>query len=215
MKHVAVLLSGCGVYDGSEIQEAVLTLLYLDQLGARVRCFAPDREQAHVINHLSGEVSQGEKRNVLVEAARICRGKIEDLATLQADDFDALLLPGGFGAAKNLCSFAFDGANLKVEPSVQSALKNFHAQKKPIGILCIAPVIAAKVLGASVTIGEDAEVADAIKTLGGSHVNRAVNDIHIDPEHNVVSAPAYMYDASIGEVAEGIQKLVSEVLRRA
>ena len=215
MKQVAVLLSGCGVYDGSEIQEAVLTLLYLDQLGASVRCFAPDREQAHVINHQSGDVAKGEKRNVLVEAARICRGKIEDLATLQANDFDALLLPGGFGAAKNLCSFAFDGANLKIEPSVQRVLKDFHAQKKPIGILCIAPVIAAKVLGASVTIGEDAEVADAIKAIGGSHVKRPVNDIHIDPDHNVVSAPAYMYDASIAEVAEGIQKLVSEVLRRA
>jgi len=215
MKKVAVVLSGCGVYDGSEIHEAVLTLLYLDRAEVEVVCFAPDMQQAHVVNHKTGEIVTGESRNVLVEAARIARGKIEDLAHLQAEDFEALIIPGGFGAAKNLCNFAFEGENLTVHAEIERVIKAFHADKKPIGIICIAPVMGAKVLGATVTIGNDAGVASAIQKMGGCHVDREVSEIEIDEENNVISAPAYMFDARISEVSEGIKKLVCEVVSRA
>lgn len=215
MKKIAVILSGCGVFDGSEIHESVLTLLYLDQAGASVKCFAPDIAQAHVVNHLTGEVAEGESRNVLVEAARISRGSINKLVDLKADEFDAVIIPGGFGAAKNLCNFAFEGANLSVNDQIENTIKAFHVQKKPIGILCIAPVIGAKVLGACVTIGDSADVAAAIEKVGGSHVNKAVTDIQIDETNNVISAPAYMYDAKISDVAIGIEKLVTAVINRA
>jgi len=215
MKKIAVILSGCGVFDGSEVNEAVLSLLYLDQAGADVTCFAPDIPLAHVVNHLTGEVSENESRNVLVESARISRGSISNILELNADEFDGLVIPGGFGAAKNLCNFAFEGANLSVNDQVERVIKAFHSQKKPIGILCIAPVIGAKVLGACVTIGDSADVAAAIESVGGSHVNKAVTDIQIDEANNMVSAPAYMYDAKISEVAVGIERMVKEVLKRA
>ena len=215
MKKVAVVLSGCGVYDGTEIHEAVLTLFFLDRIGAEVHCFAPNMPQAHVINHLTGEPSEDESRNVLVEAARIARGKIKSLIELKEADFDALILPGGFGAAKNLCTFAFEGADCTVIPEVERVLKEFNAARKPIGIICIAPVMGAKVLKAEVTIGDDPGVAEAICALGGSHINKPVTEIHIDEKHNVITAPAYMYDAHIADVAEGIEKLVCEVMARA
>ncbi len=215
MKKVAVILAGCGVYDGSEIQEAVLTLLYLDRAEVEVSCFAPDIAQTHVINHKTGEIAETETRNVLVEAARIARGQVEDTAALNSEDFDALIIPGGFGAAKNLCNFAFEGANVSVHSEIEKALKSFHTQKKPIGIICIAPVMAAKVLGATVTIGNNSEVASAIKKIGGNHIEKPVSEIHIDESNNVITAPAYMYDARISEVAEGIKLLVCEVVSRA
>lgn len=215
MKKVAVVLSGCGVYDGSEIQEAVLTLLYLDMLDVEYSCFAPDIPQAQVINHITGEVCAADNRNVLVEAARIARGRIDNLNNLHADNFDALIIPGGFGAAKNLCNFAFAGANCSVHPEIDRVMRAFHSQQKPIGTICIAPVMGAKVLGASVTIGNDAGVADAICQMGGSHQEKSVTDIAIDEEHNLISVPAYMYDARISQVAEGIKALVCEVVSRA
>ena len=215
MKKVAVVLAGCGVFDGSEIHEAVLTLLYLDRAEVEISCFAPNIDQAHVVNHLTGDVQESETRNVLVEAARIARGKIQDIQELEASNFDAIVLPGGFGAAKNLCNFAFEGANLSVNDQVERVLKAFHSEKKPIGIICIAPVIGAKVLGAEVTIGNDAGVAEAIQQVGGSHVEKPVNEICIDETNNVISAPAYMYDARISEVSEGIKQLVCEVVSRA
>jgi enhancing lycopene biosynthesis protein 2 len=196
-KKVAVILSGCGVYDGSEIHEAVLTLFFLDRIGVDVSCFAPDKAQMHVINHLTGAPICDQTRNVLVESARIARGKVKPLTELHASEFDAVMVPGGFGAAKNLCNFAVQGADFTVEPDLAAVLKAFHQARKPIGILCIAPVIAAKVLGASVTIGSDSGVAEAIAKVGGVHVNCSVGDIHIDEAHNVISTPAYMYDASI------------------
>ena len=215
MKKIAVVLSGCGVYDGSEIHEAVLTLYFLDRVGVRSQCFAPDIPQAHVINHLTGEKAEGETRNVLVEAARIARSNIQNLAELRAEDYHAVILPGGFGAAKNLSTFAFKGAECSVNPEVERVMKEFNAAGKPVGILCIAPVMGAKVLHAEVTIGEDQGVADAICHLGGSHVNKTVTEIHIDEAHNVVTTPAYMYDAHIADVAEGIEKLVLEIVERA
>ena len=220
MTRVAVVLSGCGVFDGSEIHEAVSALLHLSRHGAEVKCFAPDVEQAHVVDHLKGEPSEGESRNVLVESARIARGDIAALSELDVDAFDAVVVPGGFGAAKNLCDFAFNGPGCSVHPDVERVLKAFQASSKPIGMCCIAPVIAAKVFGTdaggagcSVTIGSDAGTAQAIEAMGSSHVERPVNEACVDDTNKLVTAPAYMYgDAPIHEVYEGIGRMVEKTL---
>ena len=211
---IGVLLAGCGVFDGSEIQEAVLTLLALEREGAEPVCMAPDKEQLHVINHLTGEVVE-EKRNVLVEAARIARGNIEDVRGVSAEDLDALVLPGGFGAAKNLTRFAVDGPSGAVEPSVKKLLEAVFAARKPIGFICISPAIAAQVLGGEgveVTIGDEEETASAIESCGARHVKCAVDEIHEDPERRVVSTPAYMLGQNPLEVSKGIDQLVHTVV---
>jgi len=172
-KDVAVVLSGCGVYDGAEIYESVLTLLALERAGARYQCFAPNVDQMHVINHLSGEVAEGESRNALVEAARIVRGDIKDLASANADEFDALICPGGFGAAKNLSNFATEGAGLTVQEDFLNFAQAIHQQGKPIGLICIAPTMSAAIVGEGVqcTIGGDEEVASAIEAMGATAIN--------------------------------------------
>eukprot|EP01028_Stygiella_incarcerata_P004889 TRINITY_DN2120_c0_g1_i1.p1 TRINITY_DN2120_c0_g1~~TRINITY_DN2120_c0_g1_i1.p1 ORF type:complete len:249 (-),score=54.76 TRINITY_DN2120_c0_g1_i1:118-864(-) len=214
-RRVGVVLSGCGVFDGSEIQEAVLTLLALDKRGANVKCFAPNTEQYHVIDHRNGE-EMNEKRNVIVESARISRGIVGDLDTFRACDFDALIFPGGFGAAKNLSSFAFDGTKATVHPSVLRAVREMHATHKPMGFVCITPAsIAAVCLGSSsprLTIGNDANVAAAINTLGGEHVQCDQEQCVVDGRNILVSTPAYMLPGSIATVATGIEKLVDSVL---
>ena len=213
---VAVILSGCGVYDGAEIYESVLTLLALEQEGCQYQCFAPNITQAHVINHLTGEVMP-ETRNVLVEAARIVRGNIHDLSTANAAEFDALILPGGYGAAKNLSDFAFKGAECSVQPDVLAFCKAMVAQNKPLGFICIAPAIIPHVYGegAKVTIGTDTGTAAAIEQMGGQHVSCPVDDYVIDEAHKVVSTPAYMLAGNIAEAASGISKLVKAVVRLA
>ena len=213
---VAVILSGCGVYDGAEIYESVLTLLALEQEGCQYQCFAPNITQAHVINHLTGEV-MSETRNVLVEAARIVRGNIHDLSTANAAEFDALILPGGYGAAKNLSDFAFKGAECSVQPDVLAFCKAMVAQNKPLGFICIAPAIIPHVYGegAKVTIGTDAGTAAVIEQMGGQHVSCPVDDCVIDEAHKVVSTPAYMLAGNIAEAASGISKLVKAVVRLA
>jgi enhancing lycopene biosynthesis protein 2 len=169
-KQVAVILSGCGVYDGAEIHESVLTLLAIAKQDAEYTIFAPNTNQHHVINHLKGEPTE-ETRNVLVEAARIARGTIKPLSEFTATNFDALVLPGGFGAAKNLSSLAFDGPNCSVETETARAVKETHAAGKPIGALCIAPAVIAKILGeVTVTIGQDEGTAQAIEAMGGNHM---------------------------------------------
>lgn len=219
MKNVAVILSGCGVFDGAEIYESTLTLLALDRAGAQVTCFAPNVPQMHVVNHLTGEAVEGESRNVLVEAARLARGEISDLADADWSGFDALIFPGGFGAAKNLCTFAVKGPDCDVLPEVASAVQAFSDAGKPIGFLCIAPAIGAKVLGSSgveLTIGNDADTAGGLSALGAKHIDcTTAREIHIDSERKIVSTPAYMLGQSISEVAEGIDKLVAEVLKLA
>ncbi|MBU2706506.1 isoprenoid biosynthesis glyoxalase ElbB [Zooshikella marina] len=216
MKRVAVILSGCGVFDGAEIHESVLTLLHLDKANVHYQCFAPDMPQQHVINHVTGEVVEGETRHVLVEAARIARGEIKSLSELREDDFDALIFPGGFGAAKNLCSFAVDGQTMQIQPDVLAVCQRFAKATKPIGLICIAPVMAAKIFGESVkcTIGHDQATADAINAMGAQHVSCKVNDIVIDEQHKLVTTPAYMLAQRIGEASAGIEKLVSAVLER-
>jgi len=217
MAKVAVILAGSGVYDGSELHEAVLTLLHLDEKDAKVQCFAPDKAQMHVINHAKGEPSEGEERNVLVEAARISRGDIQPLSKGQTDDYDALIVPGGFGVAKNLCDFAVKGADCDVEPGLERALLEFHEAGKPVGCLCIAPVAAAKAFGSrgikvKLTIGNDPDTSAAINTMGAEHVNCPVDDIVVDEENKIVTTPAYMLGPSIAQVNKGIAKLVDKVI---
>ena len=214
MAKVGVVLAGSGVMDGSEIHEAVLTLYFLDRSGAEIVCMAPDVNQLDVVNHLKGEPSD-ETRNVLVEAARIARGDIKDIKEIKASGLDALIFPGGYGAAKNLCNFAVKGADCIVNPDVERLIKEMHEAGKPIGFICIAPVIAAKVLGAEVTIGSDKDTAAAIEKMGGKHVIREVEDIVFDGKNNVVSTPAYMLGPTISKVALGIGKLVDKVLELA
>lgn len=212
-KKVAVILSGCGVYDGTELHESVVTLLRLDQRGAQVQCFAPDIEQHHVINHLTGEASP-ESRNVLVESARIARGNVKDVRQLDAENFDALIIPGGFGAAKNLSSFAFSGADSQVQADVLAAARSFATAGKPVGLMCIAPTLAPAIYGAGVicTIGTDPDTAAAVVSMGADHQDCEVSDIIEDPERKLVTTPAYMLGQSISEVAGGINKLVDRVL---
>lgn len=216
-KKVAVVLSGCGVYDGSEIYESVITLLRLDQQGAQVQCFAPNIEQMHVINHATGEVAEGERRNVLTEAARLARGEIKDLAEAKAEDFDALVVPGGFGAAKNLCDFAVKGADLTVNPQFLAFAQAFHKSGKPVGLVCIAPTMSAAIFGEGVecTIGKDADTAGAIVATGGVHKECEVDDICEDSTRKLVTTPAYMLAGRISEAAAGINKLVDRVLELA
>ena len=212
-KKVAVILSGCGVYDGAEIHESVITLLRLDQRGAKVQCFAPDIAQLHVINHLTGE-PMPETRNVLVESARIARGEIKDIREARVEDFDALIIPGGFGAAKNLSSFATEGAACSVQADVLNLAEAFAEAGKPIGLMCISPAIAAKIYGPGVicTIGTDADTAAAVSKMGGTHQECEVSEIVEDKARKLVSTPAYMLAQSISEAASGINKMVDRVL---
>ncbi|AKJ43243.1 isoprenoid biosynthesis glyoxalase ElbB [Pragia fontium] len=213
MKRVAVVLSGCGFLDGAEIHESVLTLLALDRAGTEVTCFAPDQPQAQVINHFTGQPST-ESRNVLTESARIARGKIQPLSQADAGLFDALIVPGGFGAAKNLSSFATQGAECDINPDLVRLVKAMHQAGKPMGFICIAPALLPKMLGVPVrlTIGNDIDTAELIDEMGGEHVTCPVDDIVVDEEQKVVSTPAYMLAQGIAEAAQGIDKLVARVL---
>lgn len=214
MKKVAVILAGCGVYDGAEINEAVLTLLHIAKTGASYECFAPDTEQLHTINHLNGE-QMTPNRNVLVEASRIARGDIKPVTELNATNFDALIIPGGFGAAKNLCDFAVKGAQAQMNLDVLQACKQFADLNKPAGYMCIAPAMIPLIYQAGVkaTIGNDADTASAINTLGAEHINCMVDDIVIDEQHKLVSTPAYMLAQSILDADAGIEKLVKAVIK--
>jgi enhancing lycopene biosynthesis protein 2 len=214
MPNVLVILSGCGVMDGSEIHEAVCTLVHLDHADAKVTMAAPNVQQMHVVNHLTGQPAQ-ESRNVLVESARIARGKVEDLAKVRGDQFDAIILPGGFGAAKNLCNFATVNDKCEVNPQVARVLREAHDAGKVIGLICISPVIGAKLFGSTVTIGTDPGTAQAISKMGGKHESRRTEEICVDEEHWIVSTPAYMSAQRIGQVFEGIGQLVERVLQLA
>ena len=217
MKQIAVILSGAGVFDGSEIYEAVMTLFNIEQQGAQYHCLAPNIEQMHVINHLTGEVAEGETRNVLVEAARLARGDIKDLADADPSDYDALIIPGGFGAAKNLSNFAVAGSDCAVNPQVQAFTQAIHQAGKPVGLICIAPAMAPRLFGNDVvcTIGTDSDTAAAIETMGGKHQACQVRETVIDHDRKLVTTPAYMLAGSISEAAAGIARLVEEVVEMA
>jgi enhancing lycopene biosynthesis protein 2 len=216
-KKVGVLLSGCGVFDGSEIHEAVLSLLMLDRAGAESICIAPDMDQFNVINHMTQSLMD-EKRNVLVESARIARGKITDLKDIHASDFDALIMPGGLGAANNLSDFAAKGSAASVHPEVARLLQEMVSAGKPVGAICISPVILAKALSdkkPEVTIGNNRDTASAIEAMGGKHTTCAGDGVCVDKKNRLVTTPAYMLGPGIKEVAAGIEKLVDQVLAMA
>lgn len=215
MKKVAVILSGCGAFDGAEIQETVLTLLALDRAGAQVTCAAPDISQKHVINHVTGEEMVDEDRNVMTEASRITRGSIQSLDTIDPGEFDAVIFVGGFGVAKNLSSYAFDGPDYDVDPEVLDLIQRAHAQSKALGFMCIAPVLAARALGSkgvALTIGNDPEIAAALEAKGAKHIDCPVDEALTDKANRVVSTPAYLLAQSVGDAEAGINKFVASVL---
>lgn len=211
---VAVVLSGCGVFDGSEIHEAVITLLALSCAGVSYQCMAPNINQAHVINHLTGQVAEGESRNVLVEAARIARGQVIDIATANSQDYAAVFFPGGFGAAKNLSDFAFNGSAMTVQADVLRFARAMATAGKPACYICIAPALIPRIYdqGALLTIGNDQATAQAIEEMGGEPVDCPVQEIVIDPTRKLVSTPAYMLAQSIAEAAAGIEAAVQATL---
>jgi enhancing lycopene biosynthesis protein 2 len=208
----AVILSGCGVFDGAEIHEATLTLYAIIKNNAIYDIFAPDINQHHVINHITGEEIK-ETRNVLIESARIARGRISPLSKFNADNYDALIFPGGFGVAKNLSDFAFKGTNCHINDEAAAAIKSMVKQKKPVGALCISPVILAKVLGdIEITIGRDPATAKAVEQMGAKHKNTTHTETVIDKKHKIVTTPCYMLDANIVQIAEGAENVVKEML---
>jgi enhancing lycopene biosynthesis protein 2 len=212
MKKFAIVLSGCGVFDGAEIHEATLSMLAISQQGGAYQAFAPNIQQHHVINHLTGE-EMDESRNVLVESARIARGKIMELKEFKAEEFDGLLFPGGFGAAKNLSSWAFDGADASILPELEGAIRGMVEQNKPIGALCISPVILAKVLGAvRLTIGDDEGTVKAVESAGATHVQTTHGQVVVDSNFKVVTTPCYMLDANIAQIADGANNVVKAMM---
>jgi len=216
MTKVGVLLSGCGVNDGAEIHETVITMLALDRAGAELVLMAPNIDQMHVVNHYTGQ-EMDEFRNVLVESARIARGDIKDMAEVTGNDIDALIIPGGFGVAKNLCDYAMAGPECSINPDVYRLVTEVHLLQKPIGAICIAPAMMAKILGeqdetAEMTIGSDETTANDIQTMGSTHVSCPVEEMVIDKEKKIVTTPAYMEAQSIKEAAAGIEKLVAQIL---
>lgn len=212
MKKFAVILAGNGVFDGAEIHEATLTLLAIRKQGAEYSIFAPDINQHHVVNHLTRK-EMPETRNVLVESARIARGKIQPLSEFRAREFDAIIFPGGFGVAKNLCTYAFDGPACKVNPEVEKAVKDMASLKKPIGALCISPVLIARILGnVEVTIGNEAKDAAALEKMGATHIPASHGQVIRDTHRPVFTTPCYMLDADIVQIAEGTENIVRAMM---
>ena len=216
MKKVGVLLSGCGVNDGAEIHESVITMLALDRAGAEMVLMAPNIDQMHVVNHYTGQ-EMDEYRNVLVESSRIARGNIKDMAEISANDMDALIIPGGFGVAKNLCDYAMAGPDCSINPDVYRLISELKLLNKPIGAICIAPAMMAKILGeldesANMTIGSDETTSKDIEAMGSVHIECQVSEMVVDEEKNLVTTPAYMEAKTIKDAADGIEKLVKQVL---
>lgn len=213
MKKFAIVLSGCGVYDGAEIHESTLSMLAVARSGHQYQIFAPDIAQHHVINHLTGD-EMNEERNVLIESARIARGNAKPLSEFDPDEYDAILFPGGFGAAKNLSDYAFSGGYSKAIPEVADAIKGMHDKNKPIGALCIAPVLLAQVLGeVNLTIGNDRATIKDLETLGAKHIEKTHGELVIDMNHKVVTTPCYMLDATITQIADGAENVVNALLK--
>jgi enhancing lycopene biosynthesis protein 2 len=212
MKRFAVVLSGCGVFDGAEIHESVLTLLAIERAGASWQCFAPDILQHHVIDHVTGS-EMPEKRNVLTESARIARGQILPLSKFRAAEYDGLIFPGGFGAAKNLCDWAFLGDSCTVNPDVERVIREMQAAGKPIGAMCIAPVILAKLFrGTNLTTGDDAASGKFIENTGNLYVRTTHGEVIADRTLKIFTTPCYMLDASILQIAEGTENIVREMM---
>jgi enhancing lycopene biosynthesis protein 2 len=207
----AVVLAGCGVFDGAEIHEAVMTLYAIDKAGGTYQIFAPNVKQHHVINHITGD-TMNESRNVLTEAARIARGRIKALTEYRVADFDALIFPGGFGVAKNLCTYAFDGTDCSVDRVVEAAIRDTHSAGKPIGALCISPVLITRVLGdVTVTIGDDAKTVADITTMGGRHEMKRHGEVSVDRKNRIVTAPCYMLNSTVSDIAHDAEVLIKAI----
>lgn len=218
MTRVGVMLSGCGVEDGSEIYEAVLTIVALERGGATVQAIAPDTEQAHVVNHYTGEETRLERRGVLAESARIVRGKIVAAGQISAHDLDALILVGGYGAVKNLCSYAGDGERANVNHDVARLIQEMNGLGKPIGAMCAASIVVALALRDKrpvLTVGSDGSTALGLTRIGATHTVTSVDQVYVDPHNNIVSTAAFLLAHTPGEAEPGINKLVSEVLQMA
>ncbi|MBD3371486.1 MAG: isoprenoid biosynthesis glyoxalase ElbB [Candidatus Coatesbacteria bacterium] len=220
MPKVAVILSGCGVKDGAEIHEAVSALLSITRRGAEYVCYAPDKTQHDVVDHLKQAPVAGEQRNVLVESARIARGEVRDLAEFDPAEVDALVIPGGFGSAKNLSDYALQGPTATPDPHVARAVRAMHAAGKPVGAICISPTVVAAVFQGTevkprLTIGSDPGTAGHLRDMGAEHVECAADDCIVDETNRIVSTPAYMSARNIAEVYTGIDRLVEEVLKLA
>jgi enhancing lycopene biosynthesis protein 2 len=213
MGPVAIVLSGCGYKDGSEITEAVSLLIALSEKNIPYKIFAPSLKFSATFHR--GEGSAGD-RNTLEESARIARGHVDDLNTLQPAAFEGLAFPGGFGAAVHLCNFASQGAKATVLPVVKKTIESFYNDQKPILAMCIAPALVSCVLGhhhVTVTIGNDADTAAELAKTGAVHENCAVDHFITDRDHRVVTTPAYMYDSATPiQVFTGVRKAVQEFL---
>ncbi len=213
MKTFAIILAGCGVYDGAEIHEAVMTMYAVTKNGAEYQIFAPDIAQHHVVNHLTG-AEMPETRNVLVESARIARGKIKPISELDMREFDALIFPGGYGVAKNLCSYAFDGAECTVNPEISNVIREAVSLRKPIGAMCISPVLLAKIMGGiTITVGPNEADAVNVKAMGANHIATKHGDVIIDEKHRLFTTPCYQLKASLVEIAEDTDAIVKAMLK--
>jgi len=214
-KKIAVILSGCGVYDGSEIHEATLCLYFISHHGAEYQVFAPDINQHHVINHLTGK-EMNETRNVLIESARIARGKISPLSEFRATEFDGLIFPGGYGVAKNLSDWAFKGQASRILPEVERCVRDMAKAGKPVAALCIAPVLYAKIFGnVDLTVGDDESTIREIESLGTRHQTTSHGEIIVDTRNKLITSPCYMLDASIDQVGKGVENAVKALLEFA
>lgn len=213
MKKFAIILAGCGVYDGAEIHEAVMSMYAVAKNGAEYQLFAPDIDQHHVVNHLTG-AEMPETRNVLVESARIARGKIKPLNELTMRDFDALLFPGGFGVAKNLCNYAFKGAECTVNVDISNVIREAISLRKPIGALCISPVLLAKIMGeVTVTVGSDEGDAANVRAMGAQHIVTQPGEVIVDEKHRIFTTPCYQLNSTIVQIAEGADNIVATMLK--
>lgn len=212
MKKFAIILAGSGVYDGSEIHEATLSMLAIMQHGGSYQCFAPDIDQHHVINHLNGE-EMDETRNVMIESARIARGDVKNISEFKVADYDVLIMPGGFGVAKNLCDFAFKGGDCTVNLEVAEVVKAMHEAGKPIGALCISPVVVSKVLGdVELTLGQDEDAIAGVEKMGSKHIKTTHGEVIIDKKNNIFTTPCYMLDANILQIYDGATNIVKAIL---
>jgi enhancing lycopene biosynthesis protein 2 len=212
MKKIAVILCGCGSMDGSEIHEACMTLLAIEKAGGTYTVFAPNAPQMHVVNHYTKEVSD-ENRNMLAEAGRIARGDIFPLSEYRCENFDAIVFPGGFGVAKNLFTYAFDGINAKVRPDVEKLIKETYQARKPIGALCIAPVLLAKVLkNITITVGSDEQTIADVEQMGATHLSTQETEVVSDKQNLIFSTPCYMLPASIADIAKSAENLITAMM---
>ena len=215
----AVILAGCGSFDGSEIHETTLGLLAIDEQGGSYDCYAPNQEQGRTLNFYTKEVvatkGQAGNRNILEEGGRIARGNIKPISELNIADYDAIIFPGGMGTVYNWCDYAEKGVNCTVLPEIAQAMETAYLSGKWVGAMCIAPVIVAKVLGkygVHITIGNDPQTASNVIQMGAIHEERTATQACIDKEHHIATTPCYMLAKSIKEIYAGNTALIKGII---